>query len=380
MALYELAVLGSPADHQVKALQEHLAKAACCFRLKIGTDITLAIKPDRFAPGVQNAAAAVFFGGEASVGIDVDTVLNNKLIPVLPVPTSKGELNAEIPSSLRGINCLFYDSDGADRVFSTLLSCVGLLPPQRRVFLSYKRSESASAARQLFEELSARNFTVFLDTHSVPAAVDFQEELWHRLIDTDVMLMLDTPSYFTSRWTPAEYGRALAKNISVLSVRWPGTGSQDGARTAAVHALSANDLNADGTLVDVAVQTLCTLLERNRSLAYAARLQSVVTAVEDAISRVEGHVDQVGPHYVMHVSLRDGTPVVVQPTIGVPSAVTLHETVIRAKGAEAALVYDNIGLKSDWQAHLEWLATNFTGARWIKVSEAAWKFGGWGAT
>jgi len=41
------------------------------------------------------------------------------------------------------------------------------LPAQRRVFVSYRRNESRDAAVQLFEELSARQFDVFLDTHSV---------------------------------------------------------------------------------------------------------------------------------------------------------------------------------------------------------------------
>ena len=377
MALYELAVLGAPTDDQLQELETRLAAAADTFKLELGKDITLAIKPVTFTPGDQNAAAAVFFGGVASASIDVGAVLKNKLIPVLPVPTTQAALDAEIPASLRGINCLFYKPDGPDRLFSTLLSCVGLLRPQRRVFLSYKRTESASAARQLFEELSARNFTVFLDTHSMPAAVDFQEELWHQLVDVDVVLMLDTPKYFESRWTQAEYGRALSKNISVLRVQWPGTAPVV-ATTASMQVLKPDDFNADGTLVESAVQTLCTSLEQNRSIAYAARLQSAVTAVEDAVSKIEGKVDGVGPHCVMHVRLRNDTQIVVQPTIGVPNAVTLHETVLRARGAQAALVYDDIGLKRVWREHLDWLASNFTGAKWIKVNEVGWVFGGWG--
>src|SRR5262249_25131364 len=56
--------------------------------------------------------------------------------------------------------------------------------------------------------MSARHFDVFLDTHSVSVAADFQAALWHRLCDSDVLVMLDTPDYFASRWTTAEWGRA----------------------------------------------------------------------------------------------------------------------------------------------------------------------------
>lgn len=102
------------------------------------------------------------------------------------------------------------------------LQCLGLLPEQRRVFISYKRDDSRDVAVQLFEELSARQFDVFLDTHSVGVAVDFQAMLWHRLCDSDVVVMLDTPGFFDSRWSRAEWGRATDKHISILQVLWPG--------------------------------------------------------------------------------------------------------------------------------------------------------------
>lgn len=377
MALYELAVLGAPSEAQLAALRSRFADAAQTFQLQLGQDMRLAVQPAAFIPSERSASAAVFFGGGTSAALDTAAVLQGRLIPILPVATTQGQLASEIPEALRGLNCLFYDRDGPDRVFSTLLGCVGLLRPQRRVFLSYKRTESIAAATQLFAELSARNFSVFLDTHSVPAAVDFQEELWHQLVDVDVVIMLDTESYFSSRWTDAEYGRALAKGISVLRVQWPGTSPAKVSSTAAVLPLKAEDLKGDGTLVDNVVQALCAKLEQLRSVAYAVRHLSTVTQVEGAITRIEGKVDGIGPYRAMHVRLRNGRQLVVHPTIGVPTAVTLQEAVERAGQLSTAVVYDHVGLKRAWQEHLRWLAANFKGARWIKVTEAAWDFAGW---
>src|SRR3546814_8956755 len=48
-------------------------------------------------------------------------------------------------------------------------------------------------------------------------------DLWHKLCDVDVMVMLETPTYFKGRWTREEFCRALAKNIGVLRVQWPDT-------------------------------------------------------------------------------------------------------------------------------------------------------------
>src|SRR3546814_9098176 len=64
-------------------------------------------------------------------------------------------------------------------------------------------------------------FDVFLDTHDIRPGDPFQDVLWHRLVDSDVMVMLDTPTYFDSRWTRQEIGRARAQEIQVLRVIWP---------------------------------------------------------------------------------------------------------------------------------------------------------------
>jgi TIR domain len=115
-----------------------------------------------------------------------------------------------IPLKLRPLNCLNAGADGFHRIATALLECVELLPRQRRVFVSYRRDNGREAALQLFDELSSSLFDVFLDTHGIAPAEDFQTVLWHRLCDSDVLVMLDTPDYFESRWTSAEFGRALA--------------------------------------------------------------------------------------------------------------------------------------------------------------------------
>ena len=77
-----------------------------------------------------------------------------------------------------------------------MLESVGLLPRQRRVFVSYRRDEARQAALQLFNAFSAKLFDVFLDTHGIAPTEDFQAVLWHRLCNSDVLVMLDTPGLF----------------------------------------------------------------------------------------------------------------------------------------------------------------------------------------
>ncbi len=379
MALYELAILGAPSEDQVNALKKRLAIAADQFKLRIGDDISLVILPAEFRPNNRVAAAAVFFGGTDIVGCDLAEVLDRQSMPILPIASTGAAISVEIPPALRSLNCMFSDKASMDQIFSALLECVGLLPRQRRVFLSYRRNEATTAAIQLFAELSARRFEVFLDTHGIGPAVDFQETLWHQLCDVDVLVMLETPNYFASRWTSAEYGRALSKGIGVLRVQWPDSTPSSTTGTASRVEVLAGELDAAGTLADGAVERICTQLEDVRSLSHATRQLSMLNAVQDAIERVEGRVDGVGANRTMHLTLRSGRRLVVQPTIGVPTALALQDALERAGSVECAVVYDHIGLKRTWQSHLEWLASNIKGAKWIKSTDAAWDFGGWEA-
>ena len=254
-----------------------------------------------------------------------------------------------------------------------------MLPRQRRIFLSYRRTETTAAAIQLFSELSARQFNVFLDTHSIGSGVDFQEQLWHQLSDVDVLLMLDSPGYFSSRWTDAEYGRALAKGIGILRVQWPDATPSTKTGTASRLELLPCEIKADGQLSESAVERLCSQLEAVRSLSHALRMRSLMDSVRTAIEQIEGSVEAVGPGRMMQVTLRGGRQLSVQPTLGVPTAITLQEALLRAGRTDCAVVYNHYGMMKQWQSHLDWLSSYVGNSRWVRQSDAAWDFAGWDA-
>lgn len=379
MAFYELAMVGAPTDEQINKFEQLFEDAASQFKLKIDADISLVIQPAEFTPATRSAAAAVFFGGVDSAKIDICKILDLSAIPILPVASSSKAIDAEIPAELRKLNCLFSDQVSLERVFSALFECVGLLPRQRRIFLSYRRNEATAVAVQLFAELSARQFEVFLDTHGIGPAVDFQEALWHQLCDVDVLVMLETPEYFESRWTSAEYGRALSKGIVVLRVQWPDSTPSIHTGTASRVELVKEEFDQLGRLAEVAIERICSQLEKVRSLSHATRQLSMLNAVQDAVELVEGKVDGIGANRVIHLTLRSGRSVMVQPTIGVPTAITLQDALQRAGTQDCAVVYDHFGMKRSWQSHLDWLALKIPGTKWVKRTDAPWEFGGWEA-
>jgi hypothetical protein len=275
-------------------------------------------------------------------------------IPILPIASTETAIGAEIPDRLKPLNCLTYAGHGAQRISTALLECVGLLPRQRRVFVSYRRDDAREAALQLFNALSARVFDVFLDTHGIAPGEDFQAVLWHRLCDSDVLIMLDTPDYFESRWTNAEYGRALAKNISVLRVGWPGVNASPRTATASRVDLAADEVHlATGHLSDTAIDRICAQVEIVRGQSHAVRSLNLFSNLQQAIECIGGTVTGVGLHNALYLTLPDGTDIVAYPTVGVPTSVTLNDAVVHAPGRTVAIVFDHIGLHRKWLEHLD---------------------------
>jgi len=375
--LYELALLGAPSEVQVTELERLVALAVAPFGLRLGTEVAWFVRPASFDPEQQRSAAAAFFGGAGAPLSNVQALLRRS-VPVVPVVSDLTRVAEEIPPLLRPLNCLAYDAAGAPRVVTALLECAGLLPRQRRVFLSYRRDEARQAALQLFDAFSARHFDVFLDTLGIAPAEDFQTMLWHRLCDSDVLVMLDTPGYFDRRWTSAEFGRALAKGIAVLRVGWPDSTPSPRTATASRAELLAAEVDAaTGRLADVAIERICLQLEGVRSESHAVRNLNLVSNLRNAVEQIRGTVAGVGLNKAVHIRLADGRNVVVYPTLGVPTSTTLHDATMNAPDRSIAIVYDPVGLHPDWLGHLDWLGTHIKTARWVKANEAAWQFADW---
>jgi len=103
-----------------------------------------------------------------------------------------------VPSDLAHLNAICVSDCGADfeRLAARVLEGFGLLRETRRLFISYRRNETSGVAAQLYEALDASGFDVFLETHGILRPGEpFQDIFWHRLADTDVAVVLDSPGF-----------------------------------------------------------------------------------------------------------------------------------------------------------------------------------------
>jgi hypothetical protein len=305
-------------------------------------------------------------------------------MPVIPAVGVSDGFGNEIPEILRSANGLRLRQDDPEltELAVALLECVGLLRRQRRVFVSYRRVESRSAAMQLHDRLSARGFDVFLDTHDIRPGEPFQDVLWNRLCDSDVMVMLDTPTYFESKWTRQEIGRARAKEIQVLRVVWPNHLPNKLTDMSETLYLSQSELlGPDGPLIEKTADNIVLAVESLRSRSIASRFMSIAGKLRASVEMIGATVEGVGAHRAMSIRLLDGDRVWAYPVVGIPTADLFHDIAEKAARANQPevpiLVYDHVGIRKLWADHLQWLDQNIKSVRAIKVSEAGWSLAGW---
>jgi hypothetical protein len=383
MALYELAVLGDATDDERGHLSDTLRGMLDGFGLDFGVGVILRSGADIEQRDVRSATAAAYFGGDARTDAAAARKLVGASQPVIPTISSTADFSTSIPDFLQAFNGYRRRAEdpGMVELAAALLECVGLLPRQRRVFVSYRRVESRSAAVQLHDMLTERGFDVFLDTHDIRPGDPFQDVLWHRLCDSDVMVMLDTPTYFERKWTRQEIGRARAKEIHVLRVVWPEHVPNKMTDLAETIYLDQSELEGvDGPIVAKTAEQILLAIENLRSRGIASRYMSITGKFRAEVQRIGASVEGVGAHRAIAVRLVTDKRIWAYPVVGVPTAELLYDVAEKARRADQEgkpiLVYDHVGLRAPWVAHLKWLDDNITAVQAIKVSEAGWVLAG----
>jgi hypothetical protein len=384
VSIYEIGLLGDVTDVDRETLVATITRLIADFDLVVSRDLMIRIGDSFDQREGHGATAGAYFGGSVQRDQEVARRALSSSLPVIPVVPAVGDFGSLVPDFLQRLNGHRRRADDPEMIelAVALLECVGLLRRQRRVFVSYRRVESRIAAIQLHDLLSGRGFDVFLDTHDIRPGEPFQDVLWHRLCDSDVMVMLDTPTYFANKWTRQELGRARAKEIHVLRVVWPDhtpTRHTDFAET--IYLDGAELSGGDGPIVDKVADQIVLAIESLRSRSVASRYMSITGKLRAEVQKIGGELDGVGAHRAVSLRLPDDTKLWAYPIVGIPSADLLNDVAEKARVANQSgtpiLVYDHIGIRDQWMAHLKWLDENISAVRAIRVTEAAWVLAAW---
>ena len=217
---YQIILLGK-VDERLVSIQKSLTNR---FNdLKINPNFIKFIHSENYSSkDPKYPTIAIYFGGDKSNTLHLSNLIDESVV-IIPVVKSNELVPTELPDEISHINALPINetNNNTERLVSIIFENFRFLRKERKVFISYRRIDAQGAANKLYDLLDANGFDVFLDTRSVPPAQNFQDQLWHRMTDSDAVILLDTPSFRTSRWTKEELMFANENNIHILHILWP---------------------------------------------------------------------------------------------------------------------------------------------------------------
>jgi hypothetical protein len=390
MSSYQIAFFANRAESHAETLRNTIRRnfkeiGIPLDLLALLDDKTVAAR-DRKAPIV-----GVYFGltrdpGPASPGL---SDLLKEATLVVPVVPQLAEFSQFVPDDLRVLNGMELRPEDHDLncVASVLLEGLSLLRKSRRLFISYRRIETQGIAIQLYELLDAHGFDVFLDSHSIRPGEPFQEVLWHRLADTDVIVLLDSPGFLANRWTEAELAQANSTNIQILQLIWPRSTLQAAAAFSRPFLLVETDffdskdmLGASARLHDACLNRVAVEVESLRARALAARYAYLVQEF-CAEAEAVGFAPRVQPERFILLKTKSSNYVIVVPTVGVPDAVRYQEIEDEIsrhpkRHDDIILLYDERGIREKWAKHITWLDHHRLQVKSLQVAQAQSWLGG----
>lgn len=380
LAPYQIILLGSTRPVLRESLRAALHEQLTPFRLDESDQIRFLDAEESSDYLRTGPAVCVFIGGHNPDPVDAAaaTELADQAVLVLPLVESFDGYKSQTPAALHPINgdVLTEDDGSLQRAASKVLEGLGLLRRSRRLFISYRRNVATVAALQVYEHLDARGFDVFLDTRSIKTGDPFQDELLHRLSDSDVVVILDTDNFLESEWTRSELTEAQAMSLGIVQVQWPGVSRTSYDGLCDLFELAPQDFCSEERLKPQTLENISRLVETSRARSVAARHTSLATSFDEMAERA-GITSTVQPHRFMQLHLN--TPTFVVPNVGVPHALTYHETdtllraVLSARESntpsDLVLLYDAARVRPHWRDHLVWLDSHLP-VKTVAINEA----------
>ncbi len=300
---------------------------------------------------------------------DVELLEKVVVDAALVLPIVQGSLNdfsqcvPEIISTYNGLAVSGQDKDvKVEKIANNILEAFSLLRKNRRVFISYKRDESTSVAIQLYEALERSGFDVFLDTHNIRPSEPFQDELWHRMADSDVVVLLNTSNFLGSMWTTQELATANKLLLGMVVVSWPehSIKNHKDAEISFPIQLKANDFNNENErLNNDIVDQIIKNVESIRARTLAARRDNLISNFMK-IAKSRGYDPQLDSYKIISMT-KNNKEIVLVPAVGIPNSLNYEsssifiEEIRNKKYEHVYILFDETCIRDYWLKHLKWL-------------------------
>jgi hypothetical protein len=165
-----------------------------------------------------------------------------QIIPVMPAGSDP---KRHLPVPWQAINAAYWSHHPAEIVWAIFQRC-GLSAEESKVFISYVRRDSTPIADQLFENLTAAGFDVFLDRCCIPMGVTFQSRLIQDICDKAMVVLINSANVANSSWVEDEIATVKAYRLGLLELRLPGGRKRDDIDPDLTHIIHSADLMSAG--------------------------------------------------------------------------------------------------------------------------------------
>ena len=288
---------------------------------------------------------------------DIDLNVKARNQEVMPIVKDVTKFSEYIPDSLREINAfVLNDESSIHNLKNRILSWFGLLDNTRKIFISYKRSNTSALAHQLFDSLIKKGYIPFLDSYSIESGVNFQEYLMNEISDADMFIMLNSSDYDQSEYTKAELVAASKLGIGILQVTFPQSENFPEAAFSSILQIE-KQLPKDQTYDDKIVEDIIYNMERYRAQGFRTKRRILIDGLKSKYSDQELFTLEDGSIFV------NNSQTAYYPITHVPTSEDLELAYYSMakldlpNEAVKKICYYGIHCRSDKRKHLSWLNT-----------------------
>jgi hypothetical protein len=129
--------------------------------------------------------------------------------------------NVVVPQALRSQLALTWRDDVRE-VAGEIIDIAVLGIEDRRIFISYSRTDGDATAERLAQILTRLRFDVFLDQFRIPPGADLFERISDELIDKAMVVVVETPWSVVAPWVSYEILMAMAYRLGLAAVNLVG--------------------------------------------------------------------------------------------------------------------------------------------------------------
>ena len=368
---YQLIILGKDfgiKDEIVEIFQRRVED------LGIGWSSFIIIDNENFEEYTDSSPAfCIYLGAKTDdknfIDLDFLTQVTKDASLLLPVVQGTldnfGDCIPEILNNYNGISLNEEDrNQKIEQIVNNILEGFSLLKNNRKIFISYKRNESTNVAIQLYENLEKHGFDVFLDTHSIRKSEPFQDELWHQMADSEIVIILNTSDFLGSYWTKQELATASQLLLGIVIVSWPENSDVIPEYAQISYPLKVQ--NSDfknsyihSTLKEKPLSKIIESVESIRARTLASRRDNLISNFMK-MAEEEGYQAYLDSYKIISM-VKNDEDIIVVPAVGIPKSLNYElsssfvEEIKKKKFENIFILYDATCVRDFWLRHLKWL-------------------------